>query len=91
MFGKITTFEMFKNKMFKLTNEIEKFHLKFCRRILEVHSKSTNVAVYAELGRLPLLVPISVEIVKYWLNIMDLTCKKTLGVYENEFSTSTLC
>ena len=43
--------EMFKNKMFKLTNEIEKFHLKFCKQILGVHSKSTNVAVYAELGR----------------------------------------
>ena len=78
MLGKITTFEMFKNKMFKLTNEIEKFHLKFCKRILGVHSKSTNVAVYAELGRLPLIVPISVQIVKYWLNIMDLTFNETL-------------
>ena len=65
MLGKITTFEIFKNKMFKLTNEIEKFYLKFCKRILGVHSKSTNVAVYAELGRLPLIVPIPVQIVKY--------------------------
>ena len=31
--GKITTFEMFKNKMFKLINEL----LKFCKRILGVH------------------------------------------------------
>ena len=46
MSGKITTFEIFKNKMFKF-NEIEKFHLKFCKRILGVHSKSTNVAVYS--------------------------------------------
>ena len=68
--------EMFKNKMFKLTNEIEKFHLKFCKRILGVHSKSTNV--YAELGRLPLIVLISVQIGKYWLNIMDLTFNETL-------------
>ena len=50
-------------------HELEKFHLKFCKRILGVHAKSTNVAVYAELGRLPLIVPISVQIVKYWLNI----------------------
>ena len=78
MLGKIITFEIFKNKMFKLTNETEKFHLKFCKRILGVHPKSTNVAVYAELGRLPLIVTISVQIVKYWLNIMDLTFKETL-------------
>ena len=70
MLGKITTFEMFKNKMFKFTNELEKFHVKFCKRIPGVHSKSTNVAVYAELGRLPLIVLISIQIVKYWLNIM---------------------
>ena len=36
-------------------HELEKFHLKFCKRILGVHSKSTNVAIYAELGRLPLI------------------------------------
>ena len=64
--------------MFKLTNELEKFHLKICKRILGVHSKSTNVFVYVELDRLPLIVPISVQIVKYWLNIMDFTFNKTL-------------
>ena len=69
---------MFKNTMFKLANETQKFHLKFCKRIFGVHSKSTNVAVYAELGRLPLIVPISVPIVKYLLNIMDLTFNETL-------------
>ena len=69
---------MFENKIFKLTNEIKKCHLKFCKRILSVHSKSKNVAVYAELGGLPLIVQISVKIVKYWLNIMDLTFNETL-------------
>ena len=64
--------------MFKLTNELEKFHLKFCKRILGVHFKFTNVAVYAESVRLPLIVPISVQIVKYWLNIMDFTFNETL-------------
>ena len=44
--GKITSFETFKTKIFKITNQIEKFHLKFCKNILGVHSKSTNVAVY---------------------------------------------
>ena len=63
---------------FHLRNPFEKFYLKFCKRILEVHSKSIDVAVYAELGRLPLIVPVCVQIVKYWLNIMDFTFNETL-------------
>ena len=32
----------------------EKLHLKCCKLALGVHSKSSNLAVYAELGRYPL-------------------------------------
>ena len=38
---------------------IENIHLKFCKRYLEVNSKASNLACRAELGRLPLIVPIS--------------------------------
>ena len=34
---------------------IEKIHLKFCKRYLEVNNKASNLACRAELGRLPLL------------------------------------
>ena len=33
----------------------------FCKRILEVHAKSTNLAVYAELGKIPLITKISIH------------------------------
>ena len=45
---------------------IEKIHLKFCKRYLEVNSKASNLACRDELGRLPLVVPISQKIMKYF-------------------------
>ena len=58
LLGKITYFEMLKSKIFKLTNVVKKFYLKFCEQILRVLSKSTNVAVYAELCRVLLILPV---------------------------------
>ena len=40
-------------------SRIEKTHLHFCKRYLEVHNKSSNVACRAELGRFPLIVDIN--------------------------------
>ena len=37
---------------------IEKTHLHFCKRYLEVHNKSSNVACRAELGRFRLIIDI---------------------------------
>jgi hypothetical protein len=42
----------------------EKMHQKFCKYILGVHKKTTNVAVLSELGRHPLYF----NIVKFMLN-----------------------
>ena len=38
---------------------IEKIHLKFCKRYLEVNNKASNITCRAELGRLPLITPIN--------------------------------
>ena len=46
---------------------IEKIHLKFCKRYLEVNNKTSNLACGAELGRLPLIVPINQKIMKYFV------------------------
>ena len=46
---------------------IEKIHLKFCKRYLEVNNKASNSACRAELGRLPLIVPINQKIMKYFV------------------------
>ena len=52
---------------------IEKNHLKFCKRYLEVNNKASNIACRAELGRLPLIIPINQRIMKYlvYLNKKD--------------------
>ena len=44
---------------------IEKTHLHFCKRYLEVHNKSSNVACRAELGRFPLIIDINKNILNY--------------------------
>lgn len=41
--------EVFKSKIFKLSNnDVEKLHLKFCKRLSGVHSKVTFLAVYSD-------------------------------------------
>ena len=76
--GQVTTYEMFKAKLLKMTSDIEKLHLKFCKRILGVNSKSTNLAVYAELGKVPLILQISTLVAKYWLRIKNPSYNNTL-------------
>ena len=52
------------------SKEIERIHLKFCKRILCVNNRSCNMAVYGELGRYPLYITRYIRIVKYWFKIM---------------------
>ena len=44
---------------------------KFMKRLLGVHTKASNIATYAELGIVPLAIEISVNIVKFWLHMLD--------------------
>ena len=53
---------MFKNKIFNVISDIDKLHLKFCKRI----------------KRLPMSVKISTLIYKYWLRINSPDYKKQL-------------
>ena len=46
-------------------SKIEKLHLEFCKRYLEVNNRASNIACRAELGRLPLIIPINQRIMKY--------------------------
>jgi hypothetical protein len=69
LLGRINSFDMFKKKNFQINSAIEKLHLKFCKRVLGVNPKSTNMAIYAELGRTPLIVQIAKLAVKYWFRI----------------------
>lgn len=78
LLGRLASIEMFKKKLFSMISDIEKLHIKFCKRILGVHSKSTNLAVIAELGRYPMIIQISTQVIKYWLRINS-------SIYENQF------
>ena len=53
------------------SKDIERIHLKFCKRILCVNNRSCNMAVYGELGRYPLYITRYIRIVKYWFKIMN--------------------
>ena len=69
LLGRISSYELFQKKLFSIVNKLESLQLKFFKRILGVHSKSTNLAIYGELGRVPLIVQISTLATKYWLRI----------------------
>ena len=47
------------------TSPIEKGHLQFCKRYLQVNIKASNIACRAELGRYPLIFDINKRILKY--------------------------
>ena len=47
------------------TSSIEKGHLQFCKRYLQVNINAFNIACRAELGRYPLIFDINKRILKY--------------------------
>ena len=55
----------FITKYMETINDIEKLHLKFCKTVLGVHSKTSNLAVYSELGRYPLIIDQMISCLKY--------------------------
>ena len=50
---------------------IERVHLNFCKRILQVKRTTQNDFSYDELGRYPMFVCRQIRIIKYWLNIVS--------------------
>ena len=50
----------------------EKIHLKFCKFILGVHKRTTNIAVMSELGRFPLYFKIIKGMLFYWYRLENL-------------------
>ena len=69
---------MFKSQILRNSGEIEKPHVKFCKRILGVHAKATNITVNGELGKTPLIIQIAKLVVKYWFRIKSPLFSNTL-------------
>ena len=53
------------------SKELERIHLKFCKRLLRVRAYTCTAAVYGELGRYPLYIQRYVKIIQYWFKIID--------------------
>ena len=54
---------------------MEKLHLFICKYALGVKKSTPNDGVYAELGRMPLLITRQIQIVKFANRIMNLDNK----------------
>ena len=50
---------------------IESIHTKYIKTILGVHTNSSNLAVYGECGRYPLIVRQKLKVMKYWYKILN--------------------
>ena len=68
---------------FTKSKELEQIHLKYCKWILGVKSRTGNAAVYGELGRYPLYISRHVQIMKYWLKLLDTDNVILQTVYED--------
>ena len=51
--------------------DIENVHTKFCKQMLCVKRSTNSIALYGELGRIPLWYIRKICMVKYWLNILS--------------------
>ena len=78
LLGRMDAIEMFKNQILRINSEMEKLHLKFCKRVLGVYSKSTIIAVFGELGWTPLIFQIAKLVIKYWFRIKTPSFSNTL-------------
>ena len=56
---------------------IEKLNVKFCKYLLGVNKKASNLAVSGELGRYPLLIDVALSMVKYWVRLNNTKNKIT--------------
>ena len=56
----LSLFETFKDWDF------EKLNVKFCKYLLGVNKKSTNIAVLSELGRYPIYLKLITQVLSYW-------------------------
>ena len=59
--------------MWKRTEQLptEKFQVRYCKYILGVHQKATNMSVMGEVGRFPILITIVKSMLRYWQHIVE--------------------
>ena len=66
------------------SQDVEKVHIRFLKRILGVRQQTCNMAVYGELGRVPLSVTRKSRIIRYWFKILSDPYSLLYKVYRQE-------
>ena len=66
------------------SQDIERVHIRFSKRILGVRQQTCNMAVYGELGRVPLSVTRKSRIIRYWFKILSDPYSLLYKVYRQE-------
>ena len=66
-------------------DSLEIIHRKFCKFALKVSTNSTNLAVYGELGRVPISISRKVQAVKYWHRLIKVNEKLPIYLKEAYF------
>ncbi len=64
---------------FSQANQIERVHLKFCKRLLGVKLSTQNDFIYGELGRKTMQTNRLYTIVKYWFKILQVSDRKFIN------------
>jgi hypothetical protein len=54
-------------------NPLEKLNISMGKYVLGVNKRTTNLAIYGELGRYPLYIDTIISMIKYWVRL----CKNT--------------
>ena len=62
--------------------ECNKLNIKFCKYILGVNKKTTNLAVLAELEKFPIYISIVTSIFMYWHRVQNKPSKLMKAAYE---------
>ena len=69
--------------------EMEKVHTRFIKMVLGVNNKTSNLAVYGETGRFPLVLRRQLKSIKFWCKILALPDDNILKMVYNNLLTLT--
>nr|XP_006815364.1 PREDICTED: RNA-directed DNA polymerase from mobile element jockey-like [Saccoglossus kowalevskii] len=59
-------------QLWNLTTPMEKLHTKFCKFLLKVNSRASNLPCLIELGRYPLTIQGTKQLLKYWMRVQEM-------------------
>ena len=69
---------------FAKSQNVEKNDLKFLKQILGVRRQTSNLAVYGELGRIPLSVLHKLRVLQYWFKILSMPLPLLCKIYNQQ-------